>query len=492
LKKDNTILTQHIRLRPGFFQLLFKTKPYRIWQQHHNSLLGSFKKVDKDHRTNSSQVSNRENIWNKNHETLQAWEKRYAIVTKTLAEAKQKISIAQKHLKPHFVDTDFFDLPHAEFHQVSPWCDSAMQHLRDDVFITAIKLQKAFIDAAAKPLRHNLGALMMVFSGRSMPDEEKLKLLPDLWASLFLVVPGISTTFASVERMFGGLPPESLGWLLIDEAGQALPQAAVGAIMRTKRAVVVGDPIQVEPVVVLPPTLTQNICKKFGIDPDYYNAPDASAQTLADTATPYFATFETKYGSRSVGVPLLVHRRCEEPMFSISNAVAYQGLMVQAKRPGVSQIRNCLGPSKWINIQGESNDKWCPQEGAAVLDLLRRLKAGSINPDLYIVTPFVIVADNLRRIIIDSGILKSWTDNDYKWCFERIGTIHTVQGREAEAVIFVLGAPSPSQTGARGWAGGKPNLLNVAVTRAKEVLYVIGNKQLWSQAGLFKELADRI
>ena len=53
--------------------------------------------------------------------------------------------------------------------------------------------------------------------------------------------------------------------------------------------------------------------------------------------------------------------------------------------------------------------------------------------------------------------------------YERVGTIHTVQGREAEAVIFVLGAPNADQTGARAWAGKEPNLLNVAVTRAKEV-----------------------
>jgi len=76
--------------------------------------------------------------------------------------------------------------------------------------------------------------------------------------------------------------------------------------------------------------------------------------------------------------------------------------------------------------------------------------------------------------------------------FNEIGTIHTVQGREAEAVIFVLGAPSPQQIGARNWAGGRPNLLNVAITRAKEVVYVIGNKTLWKEAGYFKELADRL
>jgi len=66
--------------------------------------------------------------------------------------------------------------------------------------------------------------------------------------------------------------------------------------------------------------------------------------------------------------------------------------------------------------------------------------------------------------------------------------VHTAQGREAEAVIIVLGAPVPSQTGARNWAGGRPNILNVAVTRAKEVVYVIGNRKLWREAGVFAEL----
>jgi len=72
----------------------------------------------------------------------------------------------------------------------------------------------------------------------------------------------------------------------------------------------------------------------------------------------------------------------------------------------------------------------------------------------------------------------------------RIGTVHTVQGREAEVVIFILGAPDPEQNGARDWAGKTPNLLNVAATRAKETLYVVGNRGLWQRAGLFRDLAD--
>src|SRR5262249_53163622 len=255
---------------------------------------------------------------------------------------------------------------------------------------------------------------------------------------------------------------------LVDEAGQALPQAAVGALLRTRRAIIVGDPVQIEPVVVLPDTLTHAICRRFGVDPDYYAAPLASVQTLADAASAYTSEFQTKVGSRSVGVPLLVHRRCSEPMFGVSNAIAYSGMMVSAKSPKPSAIRDVLGPSRWIHVEGSGEDKWCREEGVEVLRMLRQIAQAGAKPDLYVITPFVIVADRLRQTVCESGVLKGWVgDDDWRWTSERIGTVHTVQGREAEAVILVLGAPHPTQTGARDWAGRRPNLLNVAVTRAK-------------------------
>src|SRR5215213_332727 len=186
---------------------------------------------------------------------------------------------------------------------------------------------------------------------------------------------------------------------------------------------------------------------------------------------------------------ITVHRRCSEPMFSISNSVAYSGLMVFAKKDKKpSSIGQVLGPSQWIDITGSSENKWCPEEGDEVVRLLYQLAQEGASSDLYVITPFVIVADGLRLTIRNSGVLRGWIDDDWRWINERVGTVHTAQGREAEAVIIVLGAPNPSQTGARNWAGGRPNILNVAVTRAKEVVYVVGNRKLWREAGVFAEL----
>ncbi|HEY2290018.1 MAG TPA: AAA domain-containing protein [Thermoanaerobaculia bacterium] len=489
-------LAEHDRRRPGWIARLFRTRSAREWQSARAPLATDHEQAQKAVAQSGQELAQAE----KAHQEAAA-RSRSAESLRTAAadrhrEARNEVRTWRGRLGDRFLDDDFQERDHADKQKTPPWLDAGQQRLRDDVFVAAMALHRAFIDAAAKPLRHNLGALMNLFGGRSLPTAEKRALIPDLWSSLFLVVPLVSTTFASVERMLRDLPPESLGWLFVDEAGQALPQAAVGAIFRTRRAVVVGDPMQIEPVVTLPDRLTQAICRHFGVDPDRFNAHDASVQTLADAASPFITELESRQGSRRIGAPLLVHRRCSEPMFGISNAVAYEHLMVQGKVEKPSGIGELLGPSRWIDVRGSAEEKWCPEEGQAVLKLLDKLTNPELNPnpdapDLYIITPFVVVADRLRRLVEESGLLAR-TKEPRQWIRERIGTVHTFQGKEAEAVVLVLGAAAPGQTGARAWAGGRPNLLNVAVTRAKERLYVIGNRDLWRQAGLFRELDARL
>lgn len=485
-------LQAHAAARPGFFARLFATARFKTWQANDAELKRELTDASGWRLSAATALDAAAKAMANAEAGLKTAQADHDKTRKDADEATRVIAAWRGKLGARMLDASFHEREHQELHLLAPWFDDEMHRLRDDVFVAAMGLHKAFADAAAKPLRNNLGALMNIFAGRQMPDAAKQALVPDLWSSLFLLVPAVSTTFASVERMLGKLPPETLGWLLIDEAGQALPQAAVGALMRSRRAIIVGDPMQIEPVVVLPDILTQAICRTFGIDPDRFNAPAASVQTLADAATPYVAEFHNRHGSRTVGVPLLVHRRCDDPMFGISNAVAYEGLMVQGRSARPSAVRDILGPSRWIDIAGSASEKWCPEEGEVVVALLAKLRQLSEPPDIYIITPFVVVQDNLRALVRDSGVIEGWPTDPVRWVRDRIGTVHTVQGREAEAVIFVLGAPAAQQTGARNWAGGRPNILNVAVTRAKEALYVVGNRSLWQSSGVFQTLHARI
>ncbi|RKI74531.1 hypothetical protein D7X55_02295 [Corallococcus sp. AB049A] len=486
LEKARTAFDAHERLKPPFFHQLFRTGRAREWSRVRaslelklHSLEGALKKAEEESTAGERAAQ-------------------MAVFARRLAQQQLEKAVAARETAMSTVraerdrteggciDADFFRRPHAERQMSTPWLNQMEQEARDDVFVAALALHKAFIGVVAKPLRDNLSALMRAMS-KGLPAEQR-SLLPHLWSSLFLVIPLISTTFASVGRMFKDLPPESLGWLIVDEAGQATPQSAVGALMRTRRAVVVGDPMQLEPVVTMPQSLTAAICRSLGVDPLRFNAPVASVQTLSDSASSYMAEFAGKDGSRQVGVPLLVHRRCSEPMFSLSNAIAYEHLMVSAKKAAPSRIRDVLGPSAWLDVRGTAEDKWCHEEGEQVVDLLRRLRHAGVPPSLYVVTPFVAVETNLKSLLRRQGVFQGWVDEPWKWMEERVGTIHTVQGREAEAVIVVLGATREDQRGARDWAGRQANLLNVAVTRAKEQLYVIGNRTLWRESGFFAAL----
>ena len=168
--------------------------------------------------------------------------------------------------------------------------------------------------------------------------------------------------------------------------------------------------------------------------------------------------------------------------------------MVYGTPKGTSEIGNILGPSAWINVEGCTDSKWCEDEGKVALELLERLfTSGLQKPDIFFITPFRIVFYKLREMIRNnhqiSGRLpqKAW-----EWTNERVGTIHTFQGKEADTVVLVLGAPMEFSVGARRWAGGSPNLLNVAVTRAKRRIYVIGNYRAWKNEGSFSVLARAI
>lgn len=78
-----------------------------------------------------------------------------------------------------------------------------------------------------------------------------------------------------------------------------------------------------------------------------------------------------------------------------------------------------------------------------------------------------------------------------KWCNERVGTVHTFQGKEEDSVLMVLGVDQ-WHVGSADWACAKPNILNVALTRARQRFYVIGDRELWGTRGPFAGSVDRL
>jgi superfamily I DNA and/or RNA helicase len=118
-------------------------------------------------------------------------------------------------------------------------------------------------------------------------------------------------------------------------------------------------------------------------------------------------------------------------------------------------------------------------------------------PDLYIISPFKEIKNSLKQALahatwVDwSGNTRSAPPRLSRWLKERIGTVHTFQGKEEDVVFMVLGADA-AHSGAAAWAASKPNLLNVALTRAKRRFYIVGDHTLWETLPYFRETASAL
>ena len=59
-------------------------------------------------------------------------------------------------------------------------------------------------------------------------------------------------------------------------------------------------------------------------------------------------------------------------------------------------------------------------------------------------------------------------------------------------MILMLDAGRGAKAGSPTWTEGRPNLLNVAATRAKRALYVVGNRTEWQSASVFAIAAEAL
>lgn len=365
-----------------------------------------------------------------------------------------------------------------------------LNQARGQLTARAFELHQAWLVAAYADKKNQLwptvSSLMPVLNG-GIDDREAAKAL---WQLLFMIVPVVSSTFASVSNQFRALNEGEIGWLFVDEAGQASPQQAVGALWRAKRAVVVGDPLQIEPVFTVPAGLVEAMAKgEFDRDWYKWSPTVSSVQVVADRANPY-GTNEISDGFW-VGSPLRVHRRCDEPMFSIANRIAYNDKMLH----GNEELPPGPGDSRWFDVEGSVQGKhFVPSQAEQVARMLKPhiAKTGK-PPSVYVISPFKAVANGVRRHLkreLPADIFGGH-DKLCDWLRKRVGTVHTFQGKEEDNVIFVLGL-SKESPGAAEWASSKPNLLNVAVTRAKKRVYVVGSTDIWAGKAYFSDAKESL
>ena len=391
------------------------------------------------------------------------------------------------------------DEDRAEAHTAFLYVCNYLNESRERLLYDALQLQKAVVMSDA--FRNNLKLLSQYWG----PLNEKKNLqknfdldmiFPALLNSLMIAVPVISSTFAAVERFLVNCKSESsLGTIIIDEAGQASPHMLVGALFRAQKAIVVGDPKQIEPVQTVQDLFVERI---GGEGIGKYRSKELSVQSLADAQNPFAGIIKNLDGSESwVGCPLVIHRRCKDPMFTVANELSYGGFMINKTMNPKDPIEPCK-ESCWITYDASNigsstgKDRYIQIQGQIAFELIQKLRARNTKfKDIFIITPFTTVAYGFKKYMESiSDDIVNWTDTDKdnksSWLKDNIGTVHTFQGKEAKVVIYMLGCQSDgSANGAIKWVNA--NNVNVAFTRAKEYVYVIGDATKW--ADLNKNLA---
>ncbi len=488
LEKNLILLNRRLGLFKRLFSFLFRKDPIVLQLKHtkHKIDTIAIKLTERNVR-----ISHLQMLINTMTDTFEKAQRSFEEKEKLYLNSCAQIQKYKEQFGNNFADEEFWiDIQKNERSQIaSPWTNKDYDTLREELFYYGLMLHKAFV-LNSKSIKQNMNCLINMWNG-SFYEKDKIAGYTHLINTLFLIVPVISTTFASVSTFLKYVDKKGLGTLIIDEAGQATPYSALGALWRTCKAIVVGDPLQVEPVVTVPKELSKKFAKEFKIEASY-RAKEVSVQILADSINPYGGYREYSDGKMWLGCPLVVHRRCLDPMFSISNEIAYNNRMFKKSTGPEADVLLLLKRSIWIDIKGKENgnkDHFVQAQGDKTVEMvLSAFKLQDGFPNLYIISPFKTVANNIKSLLKKS-LNKHYPDynrNDIdEWVDKSCGTIHTFQGKEANEVIIVLGCDEKSGEGAAQWAGKKPNILNVAMTRAKYRVAIIGDSDLWRKVPNF-------
>ena len=188
-----------------------------------------------------------------------------------------------------------------------------------------------------------------------------------------------------------------------------------------------------------------------------------------------------------VGSPLRVHRRCDQLMFEVSNKIAYDNMDWCMASPPTRPFE-LLAQSTWLDVGAHpAGSKWNPAEGRYViarLDTVRNRIAQKMNEEVADAgtgLPEWAASDREREIefnrrVADAVSLSARSATSSTTCGKSSATDSPRKPAGGEPSIprrarKLHRHPCPrnchNQARSRKWASQTPNLLNVAVTRAR-------------------------
>lgn len=276
--------------------------------------------------------------------------------------------------------------------------------------------------------------------------------------------------------------------LIVDEAGQVLPEVAGASFALSKKALVIGDTKQIEPIWSVPSRVDIANLIDSGLLPDTrYDQAYEELCEMGKTATSGSVMRIAQQLSRyqydpdlARGMFLYEHRRCFDEIVNYCNELSYKNKLIPKRgtRSGTDNPENGLPAMGYLNIEGvcatKSGSRQNLIEAQAIADWLsqNREKLESayglkISQIVGIVSPFGAQVKAISNACREAGIMVGKGEDQMT-----VGTVHSLQGAERPVVIF---SPTYTKENDGGFIDRSPSMLNVAVSRAKDSFLVFGD-----------------
>ena len=320
------------------------------------------------------------------------------------------------------------------------------------------------------------------------------KLTP-CFVSTFYMVPSTFMAGAFQDSTWKDIPLfNEIDLLIVDEAGQALPEVSAASFALARRALIVGDTDQIEPVWSVPASVDRANLKLFDLLANEQQYDDFWLQSglLASSGNIMrVAQRQCHYHQFSElqrGLYLTEHRRCYDSIVSFCNTLVYKGVLEplrgepEAAVPWgtmsmipVSEASKSYGGSRGNPGEAIQIAQWLCEERSKILDYARNTNPKWADKDdgevlklaVGIVTPFSKQAA-LIRTELNKEAISGLT----------VGTVHSLQGDERLIVIFSSVYGENDRSVGKFYDNG-PNMLNVAVSRAKDAFVAFGHPNVF-------------
>ena len=332
--------------------------------------------------------------------------------------------------------------------------------------------------------RRLLGDYKALLEMISKANEEGRRLGGDVFRRFYQIFPQLTSILPAwaVTNLSarGRLPMESgfFDLLVIDEASQCDIASVLPLLYRCRRAVIIGDPQQLRHITQIAPQLEQQFLVHHGIL-------DVGAR-WSYTGNSLFDLAASLTESGDV-ITLRDHHRSHADIIGFSNDAFYEGQLRVATKYNRLRFPSGDGPAvRWTSVTGQVKR---PSGGGAinqaeakavVTELERLLVEQRYEGTIGVVSPFRAQANRIRDLVQQNDRLMASIGQSELL----VDTVYKFQGDERDVIIFspVVSADTPRT--ALGFLSGNQNTFNVAVTRARAALIVVGDQGACTQSGV--------